>query len=218
MSKPRRNGNELVATYTPEQTAELGRLEADVRVRLAPIPKRLAHSISVAQTAERLALLYDVSPFEAKAAGLLHDWDKVLTHEQVIDRASALGIDMGVDLSLVQPLLHGMVAARELPERYPELSGDVFQAIDRHTTAAADMTPLDMVVFVADGIEPLRKGTPGIEESRSLVGKATLEELFWDSFVGGIIYVLRTNRYLYSGTLDIYNEISQEMNRQRENA
>lgn len=70
------------------------------------------------------------------------------------------------------------------------------------------MDQLDMVLFVADGVEPLRPKTPGIEESRELVGKATLPDLFWDSFVGGIIYVLKGSRYLWPGTIDTYNKLA----------
>lgn len=199
----------MSCSYTPGQQAELDRLERDVREHLAPKPKRLAHSLSVAKTAETLALAYEVDAFCARAAGLLHDWEKVESHEEVLRRSLALGIDMGVDLALVEPLLHGIVAAAELPERYPELPSCVWQAIDRHTTAAADMTPLDMVVFVADGIEPLRGSNPALDEVRGMVGESPLEDVFWRSFVSGISYVLETERYLFPGTVDIYNGYAQ---------
>ena len=195
--------------YSEEQKAELERLEGALKAHMEEVkPRRYAHSLSVAQTAESLALTYGVDPFEARAAGILHDWHKVYPASEQIERARALGMDLGVDLHLVSNLLHGMLTARELPERFPELPVSVWQAIDRHTTAAADMSPLDMVVFVADGIEPLRKSTPGIEHSRSLVGKASLDDLFWESFLGGVISVLQPQRYLYPGTLDIYNQLA----------
>lgn len=195
-------------TYTEEQTSEIARLEADIAVQLAPKPRRLAHSLSVAQTAEAMALLYDVDPYLARVSGILHDWDKVLSHEEMIGRARELRIDMGVDLELVEPLLHGFVAARELPSRYPELPAEVWHAIAVHTTADVEMSPLDMVLFVADGVEPLRPSTPGIQTTRSLVGIASLEDLFWEAFVGGIVYVLEGGRYLYPGTVDVYNSLS----------
>ena len=75
-------------------------------------------------------------------------------------------------------------------------------------TKTEQMSPLDMVVFVADRIEPLRPGTPGIEAVRALVGKASLEDLFWKSFTGGIEYVIEGGRYLYPGTIDVYNSIA----------
>ena len=188
--------------------ALLARIEADVREHLAPKPRRLAHSISVAETAESLALAYGVDPFLARCAGLLHDWEKASSGAEQAARARELGIDLGVDLSLVRPLLHGIIAARELPSRYPGLPAELWHAIEVHTTAAVEMSPLDEVLFVADGIEPLRPATPGIERTRSLVGDATLDDLFWESFVGGVVYVLEGGRYLYPGTLEVYNSLA----------
>lgn len=202
MGKKRRK-----AEYTPGQRAYLKRLEGDLALQLVEKPKRLAHSLSVAKTAERLALEYGVDPFLARAAGTLHDWAKALSGEEQLERARELGVDLGVELESVRPLLHGIIAARELPERYPELPDEVWHAIAVHTTAAGDMSPLDEVVFVADGIEPLRQDTPGIERTRSLVGKSSLDDLFWEAFVGGIIYVLEGGRHLFPGTVEVYNEL-----------
>ncbi|HJA28557.1 MAG TPA: bis(5'-nucleosyl)-tetraphosphatase (symmetrical) YqeK [Candidatus Olsenella pullicola] len=200
----------LKVRYTPEQEALLDRLKRDVSEHLAKKPRRLAHSLSVAKTAERLAVIYGVDPFLARAAGILHDWEKASSVGDQLDHARELGIDLCVDLELVHSLLHGIVAARVLPERYPELPPSVWHAIEVHTSAAAHMTPLDQVLFVADGIEPLRSSTPGIERTRSLVDKAPLDDLFWESFVGGIVYVLRGGRYLYPGTIEVYNALASE--------
>lgn len=193
--------------YSQAQLDEIAKLEADARVRFVPKPKRLAHSLSVAHTAEHMAALYGVDPYLARVAGILHDWDKVVPNAELVERARHMGIDLGVPLERVKPLLHGIVAARELPERYPELPVEVWQAIDRHTTGAADMTPLDEVVFVADGIEPLRPASEGIEATRAMVGAAPLDDVYFNAFAGGIVYVIRTERYLYPGTLDIYNRL-----------
>ncbi|QOY59880.1 bis(5'-nucleosyl)-tetraphosphatase (symmetrical) YqeK [Thermophilibacter immobilis] len=194
--------------YTAQERALVARLEADLKAQLAPKPCRLAHSLSVARTAEDLALTYGVDPLWARVAGILHDWDKVVAEDELVARARRLGVEMGVDLGLVRPLLHGIVAARELPARYPELPDEVWHAIAVHTTAAPEMSPLDEVLFVADGIEPLRPPAPGIEKTRALVGAAPLDDVFWSSFVGGIVYVLEEGRYLYPGSIDIYNALA----------
>ena len=202
----KRGGKEISPLYTRDQTDEIVHLEQELAVHMRQAkPKRYAHSLSVAKTAESLAVTYGVDPYLARCAGILHDWCKVASGEEQISRAAELGIDLGVDMGLVANLLHGIIAARELPARFPELPPEVWQAIERHTTGAANMSPLDMVVFVADGIEPLRPSTPGIEKTRSMAGKASLDELYWESFTGGVIYVLETGRYLYPGTLEIYN-------------
>ena len=201
--------------YGEGQLASIEGYENAARVQLAPKPKRLAHSLSVGLTAERLAAIYGVEPYLARVAGILHDWEKVLPARESIARASGLGIELGVELALVEPLLHGMIAARELPERFPELPDDVWQAIDRHTLGNAHMSPLDMVVFVADGIEPLRRPADAIKRQRKLVGKASLSDLYWECFSDGVSYVIETRRYLYPGTLSIYNDIVLERAHER---
>lgn len=195
--------------YDDAQREELAKLEADLAERMAEAkPRRWKHSLSVAATAEAMAMQYGVDPFLARAAGILHDWDKVVPDEELERRAAELGIDFGVDVSLVRSLLHGVVAARELPELYPELPQEVFRAISVHTTGAADMSDLDMVVFVADGIEPLRKSSPGIQRTRDMVAAGEpLADVYFEAFAGGAAYVVDTRRYLYPGTIDIYNAL-----------
>lgn len=198
-------GFSIPETFSAEQTALAKELTRDLKEQLAAKPKRLKHSLGVAQTAYDLALVYGVDPFDAYVAGLLHDWDKAVPMPELIERAKSFDIDLGVDYSLVEPLLHGMVAAKELPALYPWLSSEILIAISVHTTGAAQMSALDMVLFVADGIEPGRKAVPAIESLRKHVGKVTLTQLFWESFSGGIVYVIESNRYLWPGTIDIYN-------------
>ncbi|MEE1044069.1 MAG: bis(5'-nucleosyl)-tetraphosphatase (symmetrical) YqeK [Olegusella sp.] len=204
--RDKKGGMAKSPVYTKYQLDEIDRLETALADHMEQAkPRRYAHSLSVAKTAESLAMVYGADPYQARCAGILHDWCKVANNEEQMRRASELGIDLGVEMRLVANLLHGIIAARELPARFPELPAEVWQAIERHTTGAADMSPLDMVLFVADGIEPLRPSTPGIEKTRAMVGKASLDELYWESFTGGIVYVLETGRYLYPGTLEIYN-------------
>lgn len=211
--EPWQPGDESVE-YEPWQRLVLMRIESDTRRQLASKPFRLEHTLSVARMAEHLAIMYDVDPFLARVAGYLHDWDKVVPRSELIQRAHRFGIDLGVPLEAVEPLLHGMVAARELPDRYPHLPHEVWHAIACHTSAAEDMQPLDMVLFVADGIEPLRRASEGIQKTRQLVGKVSLEDLFWEAFVGGIVYVLEGGRYLYPRTIEIYNTLARRRSQQ----
>ena len=198
------------ASYTADEAVTIARLEADLEAHMrARKPKRYEHSLGVAATAEQMALLYGADPFQARVAGILHDWDKVLDAQGQIALAAELGVDLGVEAELVQPLLHGMTAAIHLQERYPDLPAPIWQAIERHTIGHADMTALDMVVFVADGIEPHRRDVPAIREVRAMVdAHVSLEDVYWTSFYHGVSYVIDTERYLYPGTLDIYNRLA----------
>ena len=191
----------------------VARIEADIEAQLSAKRKRLKHSRAVAKTAVELADLYGVDRHDALCAGLLHDYAKAYSNDELLEKAAELGLDYGCDLKLVLPILHGPIAARELRGRYPELDEAVFTAIERHTVATCDMSPLDMVIFIADGIEPGRPATPDIERQRAEVGKVPLEELFLDALSASIGFVIETKRYLWPGALESYNRYVLDRNR-----
>ena len=191
-------------TFSSEQQDVIERVKGLLDVRMKEAHRRHAHSLGVARTAASLALAYDVDVFDAYVAGLVHDWDKVISDDEVLARALRYRVPIEGAPALAVPLLHGPVAARELPELFPELSPAVFQAVARHTTAAPDMEPLDMVVFVADAIEPGRRGDYA-DRLRAQAGEVSLDELFFTCFTQGIVYVLETGRYLYPSATRIYN-------------
>lgn len=186
-----------------EQEAYLARIGELLAVRMEGNRRRYTHSLGVADTAERLARAYGVDPFLARAAGLLHDWDKVLADEELVARAARYGIRVEGSLSRSVHLLHGPVAAYELPQLFPELPEQVFQAIARHTVGACDMEPLDMVVYVADAIEPARGDYA--EPLRVMVGERSLVELFSACVAQGLSFLVGGGRYIYPPALAVYN-------------
>ena len=179
--------------FEGDERALLKRIQELLDVRMKDKRKRYVHSLGVAETALHLAEVYGVDRFDAAAAGLIHDWDKVLSDDELVTRALHYGIKIAGSPSAATPLLHGPVAAYELPQLFPELSPAVFQAVDRHTVGACDMTPLDMVVFVADAIEPNRHGDYA-HALRKMVGESTLDELFFSCFAQGLVYVIQSDR------------------------
>ena len=194
--------------FEGDERAFLVRAKDLLDTRMKDNRKRFQHSLGVASTALALARVYGVDEFEAAAAGLIHDWDKVLTDDELVARALHYGIKISGSPSAAKPLLHGPVAAYELPQLFPELPSAVFQAVDRHTVGACDMTPLDMVVFVADAIEPNRHGDYAIA-LRDMVGKSSLDDLFFSCFAQGLVYVIQSGRYLYPTAIQIYNHYAQ---------
>ena len=134
----------------------------------------------------------------------MHDWDKVLDDHELLVRAAQYGVRVAGSPSAAVGLLHGPVASYELPHIFEGIDASVCQAVARHTVGAVDMTPLDMVVFVADAIEPGRHGDYA-ERLRAMVGESSLEELFFQTFAQGLVYVISGGRYLYPTAIDIYN-------------
>ena len=124
--------------------------------------RRYKHSVGVAKTAKKMAKVYGLDPEQARMAGLVHDWDKCYRGEESTQRALDLGLEIDSAILYEMPwLLHGPTAALALSREFPEWGAETFQAIERHTCGAADMSPLDCIIYVADIIEPGRDYGPG---------------------------------------------------------
>lgn len=194
--------------FTQEQDVSLAHMRDMLRTRMKDKPRRFEHSLGVTETAINLAEVYGVDTYDAAVAGLLHDWDKVVDDHDLLARAAQFGIEIAGSPVAAVGLLHGPVAACELPHIFPDLSPEVLQAIARHTIGASDMSALDMVVFIADAIEPHRHGSYA-DGLRALVGEASLTELFFQTFSQGLVYVISGGRYLYPTAVGIYNAYAQ---------
>ena len=101
-------------------------------------------------------------------------------------------------------VLHASTAARALARDFPQIPADVIQAIDRHTTAAEDMSPLDMLLYIADAIEPSRQ-FGRIDELRSAVGTISLEELFYQTYDYWTFLLFERKKPLHPDTMRIWN-------------
>ena len=170
--------------------------------------RRYKHSLNVSKVARRLAKTYGADPDKARLAGILHDWDKSLTNEELRDRALDLGVEVDPMVLTDMPwLLHGPTAAVALAREYPQFGTDVFQAIARHTSGAADMSPLDSIIYIADIIEPDRSfgDMEGIERLRALVGELPLDELYFQAFKYTLEFLIGTDRILYPTTIETWN-------------
>lgn len=167
--------------------------------------RRFNHVMGVAKTAKQLAEIYGVDPRKAKLAGLLHDWDKGYKDDAIRARAIELEVDVpDIVLEDMPQTLHGMTAAVALGREYPCIPDDVLQAVYRHTSGAVGMSPLDMVVYIADCIEPGRT-MEIVDEVRELVGKVELEELFFRTHGVWMTLVIGRKTTFHPDTLDVWN-------------
>ena len=95
-------------------------------------------------------------------------------------------------------------AAAELERAYPDLPADVVQAIARHTAAAVGMSDLDMIIYIADAIEPSRD-FDGLDELRAAIGAVPLEELFMMTFNHILLTLVERRRRLHPATVEVWN-------------
>ena len=168
-------------------------------------PKRFRHIQGVADAAESIAAAYGVDARAARLGGLLHDWDKGLGDDAIRKRARKLGVFVpGEVFDKMPQLMHGPVAAAALGRSYPQIPACVLQSISRHTTGACGMSDLDMVVYVADDIEPNRD-YPGVKHLRKLVGSVSLEELFVQTFAHTLENLVDRGFTVHPSTVEVWN-------------
>ena len=131
-------------------------------------PHRYAHTLGVADTAQRLAARFGVDPMRARLAGLLHDCAKSMPLEEMraLVRERLLDTDAAeLDSRAILHAPAGMVVAeREFGVR----DGAILRAIRRHTVGGPDMTAMDALIYVSDFIEPNREDFPGLKKARAL--------------------------------------------------
>ncbi len=193
-----------------EDAADSVLLPAFYAARKDELEKRLSktrfeHSLQVAHVAEQLAIAYGEDERKARLAGLLHDWDK--HYDDVGIRQRVLDLELEVDTFTFEQmplLLHGFTAAKALSREYPELPQDILRAIELHTVSAVGMSNLDMIVYVADAIEPTRRYS-SLANLREMVGKVSLEALFLETLQQILLNLISRKKRVYPKTLEVWN-------------
>lgn len=164
----------------------------------------LEHSERVAETAAQLAAGYGLDSDAARLGGLLHDWARDLPSEELMSEARRFGIEVTPLDSQVPYLLHAKVGAARAAEDFPGLSSEVLRTVAAHTLGSDSMSGLEMVVYVADMIEPGRD-FPGVDALREAVGTVGLEELFAAAYQQTMRFLIETRRHIHPGTVSVWN-------------
>ena len=132
--------------------------------------KRYTHSVSVANTAAKLAGMFNGDIERAYLAGLMHDYAREMTEEELLDLTAKHNLSTdGVELMQTN-LLHGPVGAWLLEQEGIINDETVLNAIRWHTTGHPDMDQLARIIYISDYIEPNRD-FPGVEMLRQITYK-----------------------------------------------
>jgi len=128
--------------------------------------KRVRHIRGTEEEAVRLAKRWGADENLARHAGILHDCTKYLPGEEHIAICERYGVPLDELERTAPKLLHSKTGACMARYVFGE-PDEVYEAIFWHTTAKADMTTLEKILYVADYMEPTRD-FDGVERLRRL--------------------------------------------------
>ncbi len=172
------------------------------KIRVAMKPARFQHVLGVEQAALALADRYGCDPKKASLAALLHDYAKEVEDQVFLDLIAKYDLDRDL-LNWDNNIWHGVVGAYKIAEDFGLKDEEIFQAIQRHTIGAGQMTLLDKVLYVADYIEPNRD-FPGVDEARR-IAKESLDKAVAYETAQTISYLAKKGIPIYPQTLETYN-------------
>jgi predicted HD superfamily hydrolase involved in NAD metabolism len=117
---------------------------------------RYAHCVRVARMSENLARAHGVETRKARVAGMLHDLARLYSAERLIRECTERGVPIDAYAREHPVVLHAPLSAQLAHDLFRVTDGEVLSAIAKHTLADAAMSPLDCILYLADGLEPGR--------------------------------------------------------------
>ena len=149
--------------------------------------KRYFHSLCVAEEAVRLADRYGGDRSKAYLAGLLHDVLKDTDDKEQLKFAKQFGIILS-DLELNAPkLYHSIIGSEYIRQVLGVTDPEIISAVKYHTTAKADMTLLEKILYLADytsrdrdydGVDKMREAVEqSMEKAMKIALQYTVEDL-----------------------------------------
>lgn len=159
-----------VAEYIREHRLYRPTLESlRERVRGMVSEKRYRHILGCEETAVELARKYGADVETVAYAAVLHDMTKEFPLEQQLKLAEKWNIILDYEQENLPHLIHADTAAAMAREELGMWEG-VCTAIARHTTGDGGMSREDLIVYLADLMEPTR-AYPGVEALREAAGR-----------------------------------------------
>lgn len=166
---------------------------------------RFQHSLAVAKEAKRLAILYHGDPNKAYTAGLLHDILKDASKEEQLQIADNLHVQFDEVEAISPKLWHARLGSAFIHQILEVNDIDMVQAVRYHTTARANMSLLEKIVYVADFTAEGRD-YPSVDTMRMLANQS-LESAMQFALDFTIQHLQSEGRTVHPDTFAAYNEV-----------
>ena len=153
---------------------QLENLRQSVKLRLSE--RRFAHTDGVVAAAGRIASYFpSLDLTEIAAAALLHDVTKELSVSEHCRLAEEHGSPISAEEVESEAILHSLSAPYAVMRDFPDFASEnLLSALKNHTTAEADMSLFDEVVYIADYVEDGRTYPACVRVRELLYGQLAL--------------------------------------------
>lgn len=179
--------------------------EMKKKLAIALKKKRYKHSIGVSREALRMARLFGADEEKAYIAGLLHDCAKCCEKDEQFEICKKYGIEVDKYTHLCPAVLHAPAGAALAEHEYGIDDPEILSAIRYHTTACADMSLLDKIIYVADMTEPGRD-YDGADELRALAAK-DIDEAYTEALRQTLMFNIQKYAAVHPDTLAAWNAV-----------
>ena len=163
-------------------------------LRLYLNEKRLTHSLHVFETARELGKHHELDQNKAELAALLHDIAKDLDLMEALALAQELSLPISAAQKQNPALIHAPLGAALLEKKYQLGDQEILRAIRHHTTGVPEMSPLELLVYISDYLDPYRK-----LKNYDLIFETAKKDLFEAALlvcVSKLEYVLESLKHL----------------------
>ena len=168
-------------------------------------PKRFLHSMNVAKECVKLAEKYGGDKQKAYLAGVLHDIMKEESPEMQLQTIYQSGIIIDMVTENARPLWHAKAGAGYCKQVLNIQDEDILNAISYHTTARANMSQLEKILYLADYIG----------EERDYPDVDIMRKETWTSMERGLAYALeysicdlaKRKKAIHIDTVEAYNQL-----------
>ena len=162
--------------------------------------KRFDHSVRVAETAVKMAEIFNADKDKSYLAGVLHDYCKYDNDDdmkQIIKEAAFSDEYLDYD----NAILHGPAAAALMKKEFYINDEEILIAIKNHTSGRAHMDLIEKIIFVEPG-----RDIPGVDDIRSIIFKEEhLDRAVYEISKRNISFLVSRNVKIFSETFKCYN-------------
>ncbi len=174
---------------------------------------RFYHSLNVADEAKRLALKYGADAEKAFTAGLVHDIMKDTPKPEQLKMFEKYGVKLTPVETVSPKIWHAVCGELFLRNEMNVTDGEILRAVRYHTTARADMSLLEKVLYVAD-YTSIERDYDDVDVMREKADR-DLDEAILYGLQYTIDEMVKEGRPVHPDSLDAYNEAAMLINKRR---